>query len=370
MKNRKTILGIMTCQNKKYLFFEKEYFKQLYKIGKKNNIDVYVFYPDSIDWKSKTTNGFQYNPYKNRFETKIFPIPTFIYDRCFYSSRKEYRTYLPYIKKIKQERIPFLGNGLKGKWEVYQILSTNPLFKSHLPKTAIYRGENQLFQWLSTMPIILKPIGGSHGKGVIKVSIQNRAYHILGRAYNNKKIHLIFQNKKEFLNWIHSFTKEKRYLIQQYLNLTTSQYQPYDIRVLVQKNENGQWETTGMAARIGDASNITSNLHGGGKVESAVHLIQKEFSHYKAKEILELIHSFAKTIPPFIEQSHGELFELGLDLGIDQQGKVWIIEVNSKPGRNVFSILGEEQTIIKSVSQPILYTKYLAKNRSLGGNAQ
>ncbi|TCS83596.1 YheC/YheD family protein [Tepidibacillus fermentans] len=368
--SKQTLLGIMVCQNRKHLFYEKDYIKRLYTIGKENNIDVFVFYPDSIDWTKRKTRGFQYNPYTNCFEAQTFPIPSFIYDRCFYTTAKEYRTYLPYVKRIRQEQIPFLGKGLSGKWKVYQILSTNPIYKSHLPKTSIYRDKNQLLLWLSANPIILKPIGGSHGKGVIKVCIQKNSFEVVGRTYLNQKFHLILKNKKDFYNWIQSFTRGKRYLVQQYLNLTTSHNQPYDIRVLVQKNENGQWETTGMAARIGDAKNITSNLHGGGRVDSAIHLIQKEFSPYKAKEILEQIHSFAKTIPPFIEQSHGSLFELGLDLGIDKQGKVWIIEVNSKPGRSVFSILGEEQAIRKSLSQPILYTKYLAKKQLLGGNVQ
>ncbi|WP_339060147.1 YheC/YheD family protein [Tepidibacillus marianensis] len=283
----------------------------------------------------------------------------------------EYRTYIPYVKRIKQEsQIRFLGQGLNGKWEVYGILSTNPIFKIHLPKTAIYRETKQLFHWLSVTPIILKPTGGSHGNGVIKVHYDHHRYEIVGRTFDNKKIHEIVNNKNQLIKAIQSIIQRRRYAIQQYLQLTTSQNEPYDIRVLVQKNEKGLWETTGMAARIGDADNITSNLHGGGYVDSAEKIIQTEFSPYQAKEILAQIQSLAKTIPPFIEQSHGLFVELGLDLGIDKQGKVWIIEVNSKPGRSVFSILGDEQASYKSVIQPILYTRYLSKNQILGGNVK
>ncbi|WP_368784377.1 YheC/YheD family protein, partial [Acinetobacter baumannii] len=41
-------------------------------------------------------------------------------------------------------------------------------------------------------------------------------------------------------------------------------------------------------------------------------------------------------LPTFLEQRHGRLVELGIDIGIDRQGKVWLIEVNSKPGRASF----------------------------------
>jgi len=372
MLNRKVIsMGIMVCPIKKNLFYEKDFYKQLFKTGKEQDVDTFVFYPNSIDWKKKIIKGFQFDPYSNKFQSKIFPFPHFIYDRCFYLTAQEYRTYIPYVKRIKQDaKIQFLGEGLNGKWEVYEILSTNPLFKVHLPKTALYRNTKQLFHWLSLTPIVLKPTGGSHGRGVIKVNSKKQGYEITGRTNQNQKIHKLYKNKSELADAIQTISYGRKYAIQQYLPLTTSQNEPYDIRVLVQKNEIGSWEMTGMAARIGDADNITSNLHGGGYVESVEKIIKTEFSVQKADDILTQIHSFSKTIPPFIEQSHGSIFELGLDLGIDKKGKVWIIEVNSKPGRSVFSIMGDEQTSYKSMVQPILYTRHLAKNQLLGGNVK
>lgn len=36
------------------------------------------------------------------------------------------------------------------------------------------------------------------------------------------------------------------------------------------------------------------------------------------------------------EQIDGTLGELGLDIGVDRNGRVWLFEVNAKPGRHIF----------------------------------
>ncbi|MCK9911909.1 YheC/YheD family protein, partial [Microbacteriaceae bacterium K1510] len=57
----------------------------------------------------------------------------------------------------------------------------------------------------------------------------------------------------------------RRFIVQPYLALHTPEGAPYDVRVLVQKNGLGEWQTTGKAVRVGEKDGITSNLHGGGK---------------------------------------------------------------------------------------------------------
>lgn len=364
--NEYPVLGIMVCQLKNNLFKEKHYYQLLQQLGMKKNLFVYVFYPNFIDWQRREVKGFQYNFKLNKWEVNWFPLPDYVYDRCFYTSSQKYLKYKPYIEQIQVRNILFLGHGLKGKWSVYQILSNNNNFLKHLPKTSPYKNTQQLIKWLKYFPVILKPTGGSHGIGVIKVIHHKNKYEIIGRNFNNKKIHQIFNNQEQFIKWIQSFIKGKRFLIQRFVNLTNSKDQPYDIRVLVQKNQQGDWENIGMAARVGEASNITSNLHGGGKVQSTTDLLTHEFGKEKSKKIINQINELSRLLPPYIESIHGRLFELGLDMGVDRQGKVWIIEVNSKPGRSAFALLGNKKARNKSLNNPILYTQYLSikKNSS------
>ncbi|HZG14356.1 MAG TPA: YheC/YheD family protein, partial [Candidatus Bathyarchaeia archaeon] len=82
--------------------------------------------------------------------------------------------------------------------------------------------------------------------------------------------------------------------------------------------------------------------------------------------IEEEIDQVISLLPSFLEQYHGRLVELGIDIGIDTNGHVWIIEVNSKPGRTVFRQISDRMARIRSISQPVKYAHYLMKER-VGG---
>jgi hypothetical protein len=75
--------------------------------------------------------------------------------------------------------------------------------------------------------------------------------------------------------------------------------------------------------------------------------------------ILDRLETVSHLIPPFIEKHHGPLVELGIDVGVDRQGNVWILEVNSKPGRTIFTKTGELDIGKRSVQLPIYYARAL-----------
>lgn len=360
---KKPILGIMVCKMKRKLFNEQSYYRLLQKFGEKKNLFVIVFYPTQIDWAKNQVRGFRYNFSLKKWESGLFPLPNYIFDRCFYTSSELYRQYKPYVEKLKkQQQIEFLGIGLKGKWQVHQILSQDPELKQYLLKTAPFNIK-VLSKWINIHPVIIKPTGGSHGVGVIRIANNNKLFVVTGRGAKNELISTKFKDLNTLIKWVRAFVKGKRYLIQQYADLTTANKEPFDIRVLVQKNNLGNWETTGMAARVGKRLTLTSNLHGGGGVQTVESILTQEFGIKKTEQLLEQISMLAKKVPTYIESSHGKLFEVGLDIGIDRQGNVWIIEVNSKPGRQVFSLLRDNERRKKALLQPVFYTLYLTQRQ-------
>lgn len=91
---------------------------------------------------------------------------------------------------------------------------------------------------------------------------------VRGRDGTNTPFQYVFDSQAEGLNWIHEFIGSRRYIIQPFLHLTNSKGQPFDVRVLMQKNGLGRWTLTGMAVRLGNQGSLTSNLHGGGTAVS------------------------------------------------------------------------------------------------------
>ncbi|MNJ53594.1 Endospore coat-associated protein YheD [compost metagenome] len=70
------------------------------------------------------------------------------------------------------------------------------------------------------------------------------------------------------------------------------------------------------------------------------------------KTALEIAQGIDKYIP-------AHFGELGIDLAVDTSGRIWLIEVNSKPSKNDNTPIGDSK-IRPSVKQVIEYARYLS----------
>jgi glutathione synthase/RimK-type ligase-like ATP-grasp enzyme len=239
------------------------------------------------------------------------------------------------------------------------------MLSRYLPETNLLTSGSALRNWLQERDdVFLKPQGGSQGKGALylrKVNTMNgnSAFHIKGRNAYNQLFEHHFKHFDSCWQWLCSRIGTRPYLMQEYLRLHSSEGMAFDIRSLVQKNGAGLWESTGMAVRIGKPGSITSNLHGGGTAEEVSAFLTKEFGDAKASELIATLAMLSNRIPPLLESHHGRLAELGIDLGIDTWGRVWVLEVNSKPGRTIFARMRNEKARMKSIANPIYYAGYL-----------
>ncbi|RXT04807.1 YheC/YheD family protein [Ammoniphilus sp. CFH 90114] len=357
-------LGIMTVHAPgKPPFPERVFFRRLIERGQKEGISVIVFHPTAIHFETQKLNGFTLDQ-KGKWQTITAPIPPFIYDRCFYLGTKYNRTYKPQIDRLLSLKgIRFLGVGLKGKWQMYQLVKNHPTLASYLPPTERVENLDQIQSWLQRYPsIILKPMSGSLGIGVMKASKSNSAIIVEGRGKNNVPFRKSFKSFQSFCTFFKSRIERWKYLIQPYLTLKTQHGVPFDVRLLVQKDGTGQWVTTGSAIRMGQSKSITSNLHGGGKAFSFHQFLEQYYTPVQAEKINSKIAIIERTLPKYLEKHHGPLVEIGIDIGIDSDQNVWLIEVNSKPGRQIFEQLQDKEAVLKSQLSPLYYAKYLMRS--------
>ncbi|RKD23764.1 hypothetical protein BEP19_04865 [Ammoniphilus oxalaticus] len=360
-----TWLGIMTVYAPTQPPFpEKAFFRTLIQAGTREGISVIVFHPNQVDFQSRTVRGYTWDD-TSKWSTVTAPIPNYIYDRCFYSGRTYNQQHKPAVAKLLQDpSIRFLGVGLKGKLQMFNTLKEHPSLRQFLPPTEVYSSSAQLVEWLERFPsIILKPINGSLGIGVLKVARTAQSLRVEGRGRRNALIRRSFPSIQQFSSFFHSYARSWKYLIQPYLTLRNKEEVPFDIRLLTQKDGSGQWATTGKAIRVGAKQSITSNLHGGGKALPFNEFMLANYTSTQIKTIKEQLHIIETMLPAYLERQHGPLVELGIDVGIDREHKVWLIEVNSKPGREIFDRLNEKETALLSKLNPLFYTKYLMDSR-------
>ncbi len=361
-------LGVIICKiNRIPPFHEITYFKELTIEARKLGILLIIFSPKAVNWKNRTVHGWSYEPINKKWKVEEHPLPVLIYDRCYYKDRRQYFEYKPYVQRILQDpQIRLLGRPLSGKWQTYTMLQKNSSLTPYLPETIRLHSIKELIPLFNKWDVVLiKPNGGSHGRGVASLRPIKGGIHVMGRTTNNQ----LFNRKisfQELKPWLHQFTRNSRYIMQPCLNLNSNDGRPYDLRILVQKNEKREWSLTGMAVRVGRAGTLTSNLHGGGKAERAIPFLARQFSREKINKLLKEIHWLSTQVPVQIEKEHGTLVELGIDIGINPHGQIWLLEVNSKPGRSVFLLTGEREMRLRSIQNPIRYARTLLEEK-VGG---
>ncbi|GAA0376372.1 YheC/YheD family protein [Bacillus horti] len=368
---KKAHLGILVryqSTTKHPPFIEQSYFKNLSIYGEKTGVTVTVFSPLFMDWKAKKVQGYRYNQKKKIWEKGDYPVPHILYDRIAYSNRSQIRMHHAAITRLVQNRnISLLGRGLPGKWNVYNMVKDIPEIKSFLPETILYQPD---LNWEAKLQehtsIFFKPASGSNGKGVFRVWTVNQQVLIQGRNKANKVFQRTFPSVKKANEWIKSFMSSRSYIIQPYLQLDSTEGHPFDLRILLQKDEHGQWRETGRAARIGQKFTLTSNIKGGGTALEANYLLNQFFAPTQVKQINQDISTILKHVPKNLEERHGQLIELGVDLGVDRSGHVWILEVNSKPGRESLKLSKNLKAYQASIQSPINYACFIASQS--GGN--
>jgi len=366
-------LGILVCPRPGPVpFGSTAFYRRLVAAGRSLGLAVYVFALDWVDWRRRLVRGYAYDPGGARWTAGAFPLPRLVYDRAFPRTRAQLMRLRAGIARLAAEPgVSLLGRGLGGKLDVYRLLAAAkaPELAGALPPTEPYAGPASLARWLRERgDVVAKPQGGTHGKGVFRLRrLPNGAYEARGRTGRNRALVLRFDGLDALLRWADArLIGGRAFLLQPYLELTTREGAPYDIRALVQKNGEGRWAFTGAAARVGRTGGLTSNLHGGGTSRPAADVLRERFGGAEAERIAKRIERTALAIPPVLERGHGPLLELGIDFGVDRLGRLWVLEVNSKPGRTSFTRLDDTRVGIAAVTSPIRYARYVL-DRQLGG---
>lgn len=358
------LLGILTLYlNDGGLLEERKIFEQMTAEGAKLDINVVVFTPSPIDINAeeKMVRAHLYDTKRKKWYRKWLPIPKLVFDRC--RIQKTHR--MKELRDFKEQftHIHYLNRPIGNKWTMHQKLMLSPHIRSYLPDTIKYSQSHDLLKMLKKHQVIyVKPINGTGGRGILRIERQSAAtVKIEGRDHERRIITprlLSMSTLSGFMNkWnVHGTS----YLIQQGIPLTLNNGRVHDYRILVQKDNSGKWGVTGGAGRIGAARSITANLHGGGSAVAMNRLIEQFVApSVNLAYVQEEINSLSIALANYLDENGYVLCEIAIDIAIDRNGKIWIIELNPKPSREVFREIGEQERYLQAIRQPLEYAKFL-----------
>jgi hypothetical protein len=197
--------------------------------------------------------------------------------------------------------------------------------------------------------VYVKPNLGNGGNGVIKAETVDQKegssyrYKLGTRVYEFATFDAFYQSLSR------SFGK-KNYLVQQGIPMLTSDGRPFDIRVMVQKNNQGIWEHTGSIGRIAHPKRIVTNCHFGGGAKTVKALLNSYMGSKKSAIYDRKLGELGRNVANYMEKGYPRVKELGLDVGIDNRHKLWIFEVNTKPDPLLFKRL-HNPVVFKRIRQ-------------------
>lgn len=313
-------------------------FQRFIQHARKLGAIAYVFTPRGVNWKRRTITGYTWlgTNRGGRWVKGTFPFPNVVYNRVPTRKAERRKRVNDVRRRLLAERDLHLFNPkFLDKWQVYQILRNVEGVREYLPETRPYRRISELVPFLERHKhVYLKLAAGSLGNGTARVDLLDDG-KFRWRA-TRQKGHIAsrtLSGERALSERMRTLGKGRTYLMQQGIPLLRSNGRPFDVRALVQKETNGEWTITGMAARVAGPRQITTHRPRGGSRAKLVPLIRAAFPEgnraQRVQEELErVILKAADSFDRETGRSHGEL---SMDVAIDQEGRPWILELNAKP---------------------------------------
>lgn len=311
-------------------------FKELMSCGRKKGVFIYYFYPRNINWKNRVLKGYSHDGIKWR--SGIYPFPDIIYNRILYRNIEDSSEVKKILKRFQQDKdIYFFNTRFLEKWEIHKIISSHKDTAHMVPDTELLTRDNLGIMLERHGEVLLKPRRSSRGQGIIKVKAINISQYSFSRAEwkTPRWIKAVSLNALiRHLGALRVFNHN--YLVQECIDLPRYKGRIFDLRSQFQKNREGKWILTGVGVRIAGKNRFVTHIPNGGSLASYEDIIPlfNDLTTDNSQNFNRQLKSIGLFIPRLLEEKlQINLAVLSMDIGIDPQGKMLILEVNSKPAR-------------------------------------
>ncbi|MDB4897588.1 MAG: yheD 5, partial [Firmicutes bacterium] len=333
------------------------------RLAESEELDVFGFAPDGVELAAGQIQGHRWLGPDRGWTAVRTEFPDVLWNRYFPRDQDEL------MGALQAEGVPFINNSSLDKWEACRCLAAHggPI-SEHLPQTRLLTDARVALEMLEQHAVVyIKPVCGSIGRGIIRMERESpRTMRLTYVSRDTDRLRQVYATEEQLTRWVVSRQRTGRFIVQQGLALAVVDGRPADVRVLVQKDAAARWHVTGMGARLAGHGRFTANLHTGGEgipVAVLAEVVAPESRARQAALIAELERLALQTAQA-AEQCAGPLGEIGLDLGVDQRGRTWYIELNGQPGRAIFEHLGRWDLAELAHLRPIQYARRLAGRKT------
>lgn len=291
---------------------------------------IFIFSNRQVDIRRKLIIGKYYKPQTDSFVEAVVPYPSVVYLRT--NPKPEiYHDLKAHLGAGHIYNYPFRSN----KWVFWRLAKEDPEVRRHLPETSgrvTARGVLDMLRKYGA--VYLKPYNWSRGRGIFRLGVEGRLI-VLSDPAGNKWIARDINSLEELLR----MKLRRNYLMQQEIPY---KYQGHkiDFRIYLQKNSAREWVYRWMDTKVAQADSIISNFSnrlvivpGEEGLQTFIGL-NKEEAQQKIAEITQVC---SRALKPLEDNGHS-LGDVAVDFVLDQNKKVWILEVQPDYFGDVFRL--------------------------------
>lgn len=339
---------------------ELDFARRLVLLAQKRKMVAFLTTPRDLDFTDHFAIGYIVkSEAENTWYMEQFPFPRVIYNRVGMLIEDEDQAKYGYLFSEffpAEDKIHIFNCAWLNKWNVYQILRTVAGLKVNIPATDRFTLET-LAEFLNRFSrVYIKPQEGSQGKGIIRVTKWPDVYFCEFHTDCGKRRSQVCNDLGQIKELL---LPNEDYLVQQGVQLASINGRIVDFRVHVIKNGYGEWEAVAAVGRRAPRQGVMTHGWCGGSYELAEGLMQQLFSD-RASAYFSDLNQAALAIARYLDSRLPQaLAELGLDLGLDQDGAPWLLEVNERPNRILLRLV-DKQAEERLASLLLDYCGYLA----------
>ncbi|WP_077212316.1 YheC/YheD family protein [Bacillus dakarensis] len=231
-----------------------------------------------------------------------------------------------------------------GKWTKHKILLQDEALTTYLPETKLFRRDTFHELLEKHGEVIVKPCLGLHGRGVVSVSALTNQHYLV--HFKNEKV--VYNSENDVYTFLRKqyYSRRKKYIVQQKLNLTSIQNCPFDIRVMVQRTRGSlKWWVTGRLAKVAAKGYLITNA--AQAVMPVEEAIEEANLNFSVKDLIAEMDHISLLTANKLMAYYPNRRMIGLDIGLDIYGKLWIIEANLGPDIYMFKKLKDKSVFKK-----------------------
>lgn len=302
--------------------------------GAAAEVEVVLFSPFAVELGTRPhVSGRMWSSEKG-WRPVAVPVPSVVVDNVFVHLAKKDRAYALNKQRLRRAGVTFLNPRFTDKAGVMRALAQRADLQPHLPETVLLRQAREVEEWLARAEhIFLKPVRGSGGHGVLCISRADQGHFFISGAKKRRKV-----TRRGLLQAVQEAMRGSRHLLQKGVSLLEVEGRKVDLRVVLHRDGDGVWQPIATVPRLARKGREVTNLAQGGEVRTYEWLEQEATgmgvvvpSRAETERVALLAAEAVTAVRP-------KLAFLGIDIGVAADGRLYVLDINPRPGRKVLSL--------------------------------